>query len=289
MLVAVITNPELYHSQDIEKLNSSLDIVEFRLDYFPCLDLDLLKDFRSKFTCPVIFTLRKKSHGGRFAGCEEERLALIKKLMHNSPDYFDIECDVEKKAILEFSNNFPGIKLICSYHNFEATPEKLLDVYKGMKSGEFFAYKIASLAKSLEDSFRMLSFVENLNAEGIKIAGICMGTAGKITRILSPIVGSYLNYTYLQSEQLTAPGQIGLEELLNIYRYKSLNSATRVYYSLSEESKFFDINTINNRFEKEKLNSVCINLEISKNKLLKLLGKFPCRFSFEKFEENKNE
>jgi 3-dehydroquinate dehydratase/shikimate dehydrogenase len=58
---------------------------------------------------------------------------------------------------------------------------------------------------------------------------IAMGTAGVATRILGPSRGSFLTYASLDSETATAPGQLSVSELKQIYRLEHIDRHTQVF------------------------------------------------------------
>lgn len=230
MLVAVITNPDYYNDDFIRKIEQIVAFVEFRLDFFKKIDFAFLRNFRLKFSCPVIFTLRKKSQGGNFLGSESERMGQIKKLLQLAPNYFDIEYDVDDYFSNEILNSFPQTKLICSYHNFNETPSDLDEILNLMRRKKFSINKIATKANSIKDAFRMMHFVSK-NKQDSDLVGLCMGEFGLITRVFSPIIGNRLNYTCFPPEELTAPGQLTVNELFNDYCYRDLQ-AGQIYYQL---------------------------------------------------------
>ena len=56
-----------------------------------------------------------------------------------------------------------------------------------------------------------------------------MGEFGVMSRILAPKFGGFLTFASLREEANTAPGQITIEELLNLYRFRSITPTTKVY------------------------------------------------------------
>lgn len=117
-------------------------------------------------------------------------------------------------------------QLILSSHHFDTPPQDLRELLQQMKKrGPAKFYKIATFAHSLLDSLQMLLFVKNHP----EVIGICMGPLGEITRILAPVFNIPLAYTPLSPEESTAPGQIPLSTLLEVYHYKKLSPQTSLY------------------------------------------------------------
>jgi shikimate dehydrogenase len=57
---------------------------------------------------------------------------------------------------------------------------------------------------------------------------IAMGVAGVATRILGPSRGGFLTYAALDSETATAPGQLSVSELTDVYRIDTLDRQTQI-------------------------------------------------------------
>jgi len=245
-------------------LSYPINLVELRLDYFSKLKTTDIKKLRSSFDIPMIFTLRKKSQGGLFKGTEKERLKIIRNLLALEPEYFDVEYDVADSFIKLIHKEYPYVKLICSYHNFKKTPDNLKQVLAAMVKQEFSVYKIATFANSTIDSLRMLNFVREHGGHN-KLCGLCMGELGKATRILSPIINNYLNYVGIDKNQKTAPGQLFLKELFNIYNYSMINKKTSVYALLGNPVEQSIGHIFHNSiFQQLKKNAVYIKLQLEK-------------------------
>lgn len=182
------------------------EILEFRLDLMEGIDLTRLSKLRKKCKLPVIFTFR-----GR--GRQEKLLEFLSL----KPEYVDLEYDVSFASKID-----PSIQIISSFHDFEKTPKDLEGILKQMNNFPAAIKKIATMAHSSIDALRMLNFVKKH-----RIAGMCMGKKGEVTRILGPLVGAPLTYAFL--DKATAPGQIRAEELINLYRFHHLNEGTKAY------------------------------------------------------------
>ena len=228
------------------------EAIEFRLDLLEKNDLSHISKLKTLCKVPVIFTLRKKSHGGDFVGNEREREEKLLELLSLKPDYVDLEYDCD------FSDKIdPEVKVISSYHNFKETPEDLDGILKEMKGIPAAIYKVATMAQSSLDALKMLLFIKRHN----NVAGMCMGQVGAITRILAPIVNSSLTYSFLGRE--TAPGQISLSELIDIYHYPFLNRLTEIYGLIGDPvDKSIGHFCHNQIFKKLKKNAVYVKIPL---------------------------
>ena len=211
-----------FPEKQIEYANQHSQAIELRLDLIPSYDIGKL---RTLCNVPVIFTLRKKSHGGAFTGTEKEREEALEKLASHKPDYLDIEWDTGPAFAKKIQEKYPSIKIICSYHNFEETPLDLNSIFEKMQTFPADHYKMATMAKSALDSLRMLNFIK----ESKNLTGLCMGAYGECSRILSPLFGNQFNFVSKEMKEKTAPGQMSLESLESIYHYSKLNSHTKIY------------------------------------------------------------
>ena len=173
MIAAIITGPS--YAEAKEQMQVDADLYELRLDYF---DFHDLTQIASLLTKPCILK-----------GSAE--LADLK------PAYIDLESTHSKKI---------SAPLILSYHNFEETPD-LEALWENMTKTPATYYKIACMAHSSLDSWRMLEFVKTHP----NCIGISLGEKGAFTRILGPIFGSPIAYAPVAKS--TAPGQIPFEEL----------------------------------------------------------------------------
>ena len=228
------------------------EIIELRLDLLEKIDLGHVSKLKSASKLPLIFTLRRKDQGGAFSGNEREREEKLLELLTLKPDYVDLEYDsafADKIA--------PGISIISSYHNFEKTPDNLEEILAQMDRFPAAIKKITTMANSSIDALRMLNF-----SKKHKIAGMCMGEEGRITRILGHIIDTPLVYASVGG--VTAPGQVSAAELCDLYRFHHLNRETRVYALIGDPvSKSIGHLCYNHIFKKEKENAVYVKFGIT--------------------------
>ncbi len=157
-----------------------------------------------------------------------------------------------------------GSQTLFSYHNFEETPQDLQLLFSHLPQADI--YKIATMAHSTLDALKMLLFVQEKSAQGIKLCGICMGEKGQVSRILSPIFGSYLNYAAI--DQQSAPGQLKLAELKSIYHYDALNKDTAIYGLIGDPTTQSPSHITHNQFFREQgINAVYVKMQIAKEEL----------------------
>ncbi len=227
MLIAIIPVHSIESATALLQQAKQADVLEFRLDYLPVIDLDQIKQLQAIAHKPVLFTLRKPQQGGVYKGDEAERLQLIEKLITLKPDYLDIEHDVPLEFCQKLKALSPQTQLICSYHNFINAPDDLSDILQHMINPVFSIYKIITTATSILDTLRVIDFVKN-HSEQYQLISHAMGEVGVTSRLLGKIFGNYFTYASVNEENI-APGLITLNDFVNIYHYHNINHETKIY------------------------------------------------------------
>jgi 3-dehydroquinate dehydratase/shikimate dehydrogenase len=258
LLFGVVTDLSL-------EIPGSIDGIELRLDYFDQIDLKALRSFLQKVNLPVMLAVRRADQGGKFLGTEGERLALIESLCSLRPAYIDLEYDVPNEYRKRLFESYPEISFLSSYHNFSNTPDNLEELYKEVKTPYAHILKLATTAQSSLDALRLLSFIRARSSKE-KIIGVAMGEEGRATRILAPVVGSFLTYAPLSEK--TAPGQLSAQELQEIYHFGKLNQKTQIYCLIGDPVEKSLSAVIHNAvFEKFGVNAVYIKLKVKREEL----------------------
>lgn len=240
MLFVSLPDPDL-----ILKLPDHVEAVELRLDLFPKIDFHQIKDFLKNLPYSVLLTTRKSRD--------------FEALLELEPTFFDLEYGHPEN--LNLINRYPKTKFILSYHNFQETPSNLEEIYQNMQLEGVYAYKIAAFAHSAIDALRMLLFAKKYS----RLSTICMGEMASFARVLG--FKNLLNYSCLKGFE-TAPGQLALEDLLQIYRYNQLNSETALYALIgSPVDKSLGHIYHNRAFEKQGKNAVYVKIDVSPDEL----------------------
>lgn len=222
MLFGVVTGPSLEVAQ--KELLSQLewiDAIEFRFDLFTDLHLMQLKSLLKNLPIPTLFTLRRQDQGGGFTQSEKIRLQLIEDLCQLQPDFFDLEHDISPSFRKKLFFNYPKIRFIASYHNFQKFPD-LNPLLSSLFTPYAHFYKIAVHCSSSIEALQLL----NLSKNYANLVVIGLGEKAQFTRLIAPILGMPFSYAafFLQ----TAPGQLTPKEL-QLYRFSILNSSTDLY------------------------------------------------------------
>ncbi len=216
-------------SEFIEKINLAVeigDIIELRLDYLnegqiPPL-IDYLKKFETKTTNQFLFTLRPQEQGGRRKINRKERINFWRNLTDFRLAWVDLEYDV-----FGISEDLTFQKKICSHHDFEGVPENLTEIVARLRERNPDFVKLVLRSNNYNDSVAIFNLLKTENSQ--PIIPIAMGEVGKWTRILGLAHGAPLTYASLENGNETAPGQISVNDLLEVYRVKDLDEKTEIY------------------------------------------------------------
>ena len=195
------------------------DVVELRLDLVRDLDADRLLALQGK---PKLITVRSRQQGGGARPAERE--ALMRKALAAGVDYLDLEFGDRD---LVFVKERGRTRRLLSYHDFNGTPADLLALYRDMRSAGGDALpKIVTFADAASDILRVRDLLQTAGP-GSLIA-FCMGPKGIPTRILAPSWGSAAVYAPARGAAGSAPGQVSLEELFDLYRFHRIGPGTRL-------------------------------------------------------------
>jgi 3-dehydroquinate dehydratase/shikimate dehydrogenase len=201
--------------------------VELRLDWL-ANDRELekalawLKQFAPK-KAVLIATCRRRAGGGEFAGGAVEELFWLMKAKEVGCAW----CDLEMETLRELpGKSVEGyalpVKVLLSIHDFRRTPKNLEKVKMAARGG-VDAVKVAAMSRRLTDSTRLLRLARGTR----RVVAVPMGEIGMPARILALREGSALVYAPVAAA--TAPGQVHLRDLKELYRAHLLTRKTRVY------------------------------------------------------------
>lgn len=202
--------------QYVQTYEEQVDGFEIRWD--EGLDFKKASIIRTFTTKPLIYTYRTQAQGGLGQHIDFDGLCQLAKGL---PDYLDFEYHWPKEWFANFKKQFPNIETIVSYHDFEKVPKN----WPQMPAGDII--KIAGFCRDVKDALHLLKF---LKRSSIPMIVVGMGAHGQWTRIAAKSFGSLLTYTCLPNMPM-APGQMDVQTMNEIYRYREISSHTK-YYAL---------------------------------------------------------
>jgi 3-dehydroquinate dehydratase/shikimate dehydrogenase len=118
-------------------------------------------------------------------------------------------------------------RLILSSHDFDARPQDPAAIFAAMAAQQdLAAVKLAWRAGNILDNFVALDLLRNSTVPTI---ALCMGEDGLLSRVLARKFGAFASYCATLPGEETAPGQLSLSEMLDLYRWRALGPSTRLY------------------------------------------------------------
>ena len=112
--------------------------------------------------------------------------------------------------MLEFPN------LVLSYHNFEETPENLMESFSELTALAPRVVKVAVMPQSEQDVIELMNYTrgfKTLNPEQ-EYATMSMGKLGRVSRFAVDVFGS--SWSFASLDQASAPGQVALADMKRI-------------------------------------------------------------------------
>lgn len=218
-IVVPITPKNLEEVNDIDSSKyEGADIIEWRADYLEKEDiLRLAPAIFEKFSgYEMLFTLRSVKEGGFAVLSSEAYISLLKDvdaLYH--PDYIDFEYFTYKSQIDQLLS-FPNLSL--SYHNFEETPENLMEIFSELSTLTPRVVRIAVTPHNEQEVLDLMNYTrgfKSLNPEQV-YATVSMGKLGKLSRISGDVTGSSWTFTSLVQDTASEPGQLKLNDMKKI-------------------------------------------------------------------------
>ncbi|KAL7080987.1 hypothetical protein ACP275_14G012100 [Erythranthe tilingii] len=238
------------------------DIVEIRLDHLKSFDPQSdIQKLMKECPLPTLFTYRPIWEGGQYDGDENTRFNALQLCMKLGADHIDIEL----KAAHEFNKFLNGdkpekCKVIVSSHNYDSTPssEELGNLVARIQAAGADIVKFATTAVDITDVARVFQITVHCQ---VPIIAMVMGERGLMSRILCPKFGGYLTFGTLEAGKVSAPGQPTIEQLLNLYNFRLIDSDTKVFGIIGKPVSHSKSPKLYNRaFREDGFNGVFLHL-----------------------------
>jgi 3-dehydroquinate dehydratase-1 len=209
-ICAVVTDNNLNAIKEIQPL---VDLFEIRIDLIGDGWTEVAKEIKK----PWIACNRIADEGGKWRDSEPRRIERLLLAIELGASIVDIELQTKN-----IENVVAAVKkraaCVISCHNFEKTPpvnelKTLLD--RQLKAGAD-ACKIVTTATDVRDNWTILDLISQNPA--VSLVAFAMGPLGLLSRVLSPLAGSYFTYASIETGKESAPGQITVKELLKVYQ-----------------------------------------------------------------------
>ena len=214
------------------------EMLELRVDYLQNLSIGLVKKLvaeaksNTSRQLPIIVTCRDKRQGGAKSYPDQLRIDVLVGAVESGAEFIDLEYEnylsaENRKRINSALSKTSKTRLILSSHNFET---KFADIGKLhaeiLETCPEAIAKLVYTANNINDCFDAFDLLHKTSGERIIF---CMGEAGLISRIIAKKLGSFVTFASIDDKSATAPGQLTIGELRNLYRYDSINSDTELF------------------------------------------------------------
>ena len=209
-ICASIINSDIEAIKAVEPL---VELFEVRIDLIG----EGWQDIARQLEKPWIACNRTKEEGGNWRESEARRKEELLKAIQLGAGIVDIELatpNLEKVVPLVKKQ----AKCLLSFHNIKQTPplENLKKVVKQQLAAGADICKVVTCAQNAEDNLTILKLIPEF--PGVNIIAFAIGLIGLPSRILSPLVGGYLTYAAIEKGTQSAPGQMTVNELHNLYQ-----------------------------------------------------------------------
>ena len=172
----------------------------------------------------LIATCRRQSAGGKYRGSIAKQLVHLSQALASGCHWYDLEIESIRECPRQLLDVLLGEgRRLASAHFFRRAPRNPGAVVRQLAGTQSHAIKVAAQCHSLADGLRLL----RITGRRRNFVSVPMGDAALPLRVLAPREGSALSYAPV--ENVTAPGQVSLEEMTRRYRADRLDRRTRVY------------------------------------------------------------
>jgi 3-dehydroquinate dehydratase/shikimate dehydrogenase len=250
------------------------EVVELRADYLSDLcpqTIDAFIQSAHGISLPVLVTCRDKAQGGEGNWTLKQRTDILVSAVKFGADFMDCEFsnfihERTQKSVLEVLSQHKKTRLILSAHHFQGPFEDIENLYESILSIYPQAIpKLVFTANHISDCFAALDLLHSKTNDAIVF---CMGRAGMVSRILAKKLNSFLTFASLDNSQATAPGQLTIRQIKELYRWDKINSQTEIFGVIGDPVMHSLSPTLFNAcFENENINAVHLPFHVQQEKM----------------------
>jgi 3-dehydroquinate dehydratase-1 len=146
-------------------------------------------------------------------------VGILEEAIDLGAEYVDVEIGTERSLLQSLIANKRGTRMILSSHDFQGTPspKELRRLCDRMTRLGADIVKIVTFARSWEDNLLILSLIPYARKKKQEIVAFCMEEKGKMSRVFAPLLGATWTYAPLNKNRTSAPGQLTVLEMKNIW------------------------------------------------------------------------
>ncbi|THH18805.1 hypothetical protein EW146_g2242 [Bondarzewia mesenterica] len=223
----------------IDDISMGIDLWELRVDLLKSYDPTFLAfqiaALRHHSSLPILFTVRTLRQGGKYPDLTDQAssgalAALLHHALRLGVEYIDLELSFPKDVFLDLVAHKGNTTIIGSHHDWKGsiswTGLEIRQIYDRIVRRGADIVKIVNTAKSFEDNMNLRKFAASVERNGTPLLAINMGSEGKISRVLNPIL-SPVSHPLLPNP--SAPGQISFFESQTILHLTGLLVPKKYY------------------------------------------------------------
>lgn len=263
----LVTSIEPTHLADLQACAArawerGCDAVELRIDLLEDPLSAVAEHLKKNSDRHWIVTCRSAREGGNFAGSESQCLQRLHTATAGTTAIIDLEFAYHSSK--DSTKEPARPTTILSAHQTDAPFTDLAKQFDRMRAGNRSAVvKIAYQAKHIDQSFAALDLLYKQRHQSPGSIVIAMGESGLWTRVLAKKLSAFASFCGLDHSSITAPGQLSLDEMINRYRWRSINEDTHLYGVVGNPVAHSMSPFLFNRwFEQASINAVYLPLKV---------------------------
>ena len=206
--------------ETIEKLREAeplADLFELRLDVMSSWQLENIIPLAPK---PLIVTYRSRQQGGKGTNDYPAHAQILSEALELGAEFVDVEHGMPSDLRQQLFQGRGKSRVIMSCHMLHETPNRagLKKLFYRLADTGADIVKIVTRANEPEDNLRVLDLISIAHSHGTPIITFCMGPLGRISRIVSPILGGFLTFASLSRGEESASGQLTALEMRDLMK-----------------------------------------------------------------------
>ncbi|MDA1014871.1 MAG: type I 3-dehydroquinate dehydratase, partial [Planctomycetota bacterium] len=255
-MICISVTPESRVLAKADLLNAArqCDLVELCLDRLikPPDVAELIRDVGK----PILVSCRRVRDGGRWAGAELERLAMLRSAINAGADYVELEVDVAGQV-----SRRGDTKRVISFTNLEQPLEDVRNVFDRAAAADADIVKFTWPTPTLDEVWPMLAAASRRRE--VPVVGMGLGVSSRSFSLLGRKYNCPWIYAASERGMETHDGQVTVGELDDVFGWREIGPRTQfvgiVGFGASRERA---TRVLNAAFRSLKLDKRCLPLDI---------------------------